>query len=105
MDNDQFAWNEQKKSKILKSVAQLLIDAYGGGKISYFEMKKAASYILDHFDEVQSNEGLFFFLENLSAYWQIFRNVLILEEQGKKSIKEKEVIQKLSQYIKSSVSK
>jgi hypothetical protein len=102
MDQNPGVFDEKKKSNILKILAQLLIDGYGNNKIAYFEMKKAATYILDHIDEIQSEKDLVYFLENLSAYWQIFNNVLVLEKKDTVKAQEDLVIQKLSQYIKNS---
>lgn len=94
---------ENRKNQILKTLAQLLIDNYTNGGISYFEMKKAAGYILDHIEEIKNEEDLFLFLENLSFYWEIFRHVLILEKERNSKNQEEAVIKKLSQYIKSSI--
>lgn len=105
MITDQQVFDQKRKSQILKTLAQTLIDGYGNAKISYFEMKEAATYILDHFDDIKEMKDMLYFLENLSLYWKIFKNIFTLEQQEKVKSQEEQVIKKLSQYIKSSSSR
>lgn len=100
MDNSSAVIDEKKKSKIMNDVVSSLINAYGSKAISYFEMRKAATYILDHFELIKTQNDLIYFLENLSGYWQVFKNVMVLEKLGSHQDKEAEMIEKLSKYIK-----
>jgi len=102
MDKDSVVVDEKKKSKIMNDVVSALINAYGTKTISYFEMRKAATYILDHFELIKTENDLIYFLENLSGYWQVFKNVMILEKLGshQSQNKEQEMIERLSKYIK-----
>lgn len=105
MDQNFAAIDEKKKSKILNDVVSSLINAYGTQAISYFDMRKAATYILDHFELIKTQNDLIYFLENLSGYWLVFKNVMILEKLGSHQNKEEEMIQRLSKYIKNIPSK
>jgi len=105
MDQNSSVIDEKKKAKIMNDVVSALINAYGSKAISYFEMRKAATYILDHFDLIKTQNDLIYFLENLSGYWLIFKNVMVLEKLGSHQNKEEEMIERLSKYIKSSPSK
>lgn len=100
MDQNSEVIDEKKKAKIMNDVVSALINAYGSKAISYFEMRKAATYILDHFDLIKTQNDLIYFLENLSGYWLIFKNVMVLEKLGSHQNKEEEMIEKLSKYIK-----
>ncbi len=99
-ENSSLIIDEKKKSKIMNDVVSALINAYGSKAISYFEMRKAATYILDHFELIKTQNDLIYFLENLSAYWVVFKNVMVLEKLGSHQNKEEEMIEKLSKYIK-----
>ena len=61
MDKNSPVIDENKKSKILKDVVGGLINAYGSQAISYLEMRKAATYILDHFDLIKTENDLIYF--------------------------------------------
>lgn len=100
MDQNPAEIDEKKKSKILNDVVRALIDAYGSKSISYFEMKKAATYILDHFQLIKTQSDLIYFLENLNGYWLVFKNVMVMEKLGSHQNKEEEMIERLSKYIK-----
>ncbi|VVA43804.1 hypothetical protein CANDROIZ_280003 [Candidatus Roizmanbacteria bacterium] len=100
MDQNSAVIDEKKKSKILNDVVRALIDAYGSKSISYFEMKKAATYILDHFQLIKTQNDLIYFLENLNGYWLVFKNVMVMEKLGSHQNKEEEMIERLSKYIK-----
>lgn len=101
MDKNSLLIDEKKKAKIMKDVVSALINAYGSKAIPYFEMRKAATYILDHFELIKTENDLIYFLENLSSYWQVFKNVMVLEKLGSHQNKEAEMIERLSKYIKS----
>lgn len=107
MDKDSSIIDEKKKSKIMNDVVTALINAYGSKIISYYEMRKAATYILDHFDLIKTEKDLIYFLENLNGYWQVFKNVMVMEKLGshQNQDKEKEMIEKLSKYFKNYSSK
>lgn len=100
MDENSAVIDEKKKSKILNDVVRALIDAYGSKSIGYLEMKKAATYVLDHFELIKTQNDLIYFLENLSGYWLVFKNVMVLEKLGSHQNKEAEMIERLSKYIK-----
>jgi len=102
MDQNSPVVDEKKKAKIMNDVVSALINAYGSKAISYLEMRRAATYILDHFELIKTQNDLIYFLENLSGYWQVFKNVMVLEKLGSHENKEAEMIERLSKYIKNS---
>lgn len=90
----------EKKEKIEEAVVNILIDAYQKKSIDYFEMKRAAAYVLDKINGVYTSADLLYLLENMAVYWPIFKNLLTVEKGTLSEGREKEVIQKLSSYIK-----
>ncbi len=103
MDENSQGFDAKRKSEIEEMLAKIILDAYEKSQLGYEEMKKAAAYILDHIDKIQNNSDLLYFLENLSAYWPIFKKVLTIEKnKTSQKTKEKEIINKLASYIKSS---
>jgi len=100
MDSSLSQFDEKRKNQIEEALVKVIINAYQKKDLSYFDMKKSASYILSHIDKITNSSELFYFLENLSFYWPIFKSVFVMEKQGENKMKEQEIISKLSGYIK-----
>lgn len=77
---------EHKKDVEIKLV-EIVADALEHGKLSSDEATQASQFILDRIDEVNTQEELLIFLEELSSLWDVFGH-LFVTEQGK--IKEKQ---------------
>ncbi|MCR4327086.1 MAG: hypothetical protein NUV46_00720 [Nanoarchaeota archaeon] len=100
MDQNSETIDEKKKTQIEEQIVRSIITAYERREIEYYELKEAAKYTLDHIDNVKTYFDLLYFLENLSGYWKIFKNILTLESGVKEKMKEQEIINRLSQHIK-----
>lgn len=100
MDHNSPVIDEKKKTQIEEQIVRSIITAYERKEIEYYDLKEAARYTLDHIDKVKTYSDLLYFLENLSGYWKIFKNILILENGVKEKMREQEIINRLSQHIK-----
>ena len=100
MDQNSEVIDEKKKTQIEEQIVRSIITAYEREEIEYYDLKEAAKYTLDHIDNVKTYSDLLYFLENLSGYWKIFKNILTLESGVKEKMKEQEIISRLSQHIK-----
>ena len=100
MDQNSEVIDEKKKAQIEEQIVRSIITAYERKEIEYYDLKEAAKYTLNHIDNVKTYSDLLYFLENLSGYWKIFKNILTLESGVKEKMKEQEIINRLSQHIK-----
>ena len=100
MDQNSIVIDERKKTQIEEQIVRSIITAYEREEIEYYDLKEAAKYTLDHIDNVKTYSDLLYFLENLSGYWKIFKNILTLESGVREKLKEQEIINRLSQHIK-----
>jgi len=91
--------DEKKKTQIEEYIVRAIISAYEKGEIEYYDLKEAARYTLDNIDKVKTHPDLLYFLENLSGYWKIFKNILIIEGATREKMKEQEIINRLSRHI------
>lgn len=95
-------FDQSKIEKLEKTLVESILEANKNGKLDYFETKKAAAYILEHINTIQNQTQWLDFLENLSTYWPVFKNLQTMEKVSTNENKEKEIIDKLTKYIKNS---
>lgn len=94
-DNAQGGFVHELQKKLLND----LIAAVESGEMNMAEMREAAKFILDKTQSIQEDE-VDTFLNELSEKWPAFKNTQVVEGGKAVEDKEKEVIDKLSAYIK-----
>ena len=82
-----------------KKLLNDVIAAVESGDMSMSEMREAAKFILDKTKTITEAE-VDAFLKELSDKWSVFKNTQVVEGGKAVEDKEKEVIDKLSAYIK-----
>lgn len=96
--------NQDFNDSLKKDVKRKLVDALVNGlrteKLSLKDMKISSNFILDKIDLIKNLSQLIVFLDELSQKWPVFSEVLKFYKFSLSEEKEKEVIDKLSQYIK-----
>lgn len=94
-DNAQSGFVHELQKKLLND----LIAAVESGGMNMAEMREAAKFIIDNTQEIKEEE-VDGFLNDLSEKWPAFKNTQVVEGGKVVEDKEKEVIDKLSAYIK-----
>lgn len=94
--------SKEEKNQLEKQVSDALWEAVGNGKIQLADVKPIAREILPAFLTITSQEQYQQFLENIQKKWDFFTTLSVKNkyESPTAQTKEKEVIDKLSQYIK-----
>jgi Ribonuclease G/E len=100
MDNITSPLSSEKKDEALRVLIQTIINSNRNGTMDYFDMKEAATYILEDFDRILTEEDLKRYYLYLAGKWETFKSLSIISKQQESLDREQKVIDKLSQYIK-----
>lgn len=91
---------EQRRDEIGTQIALLAADAIEDEKISEEQEEALATFVLDNFYTINTQESLIEFLEKLNAQWPYFTNILVLEKGLIKNSSHEEHLQELTEMIK-----
>lgn len=91
---------ERKKSLLEREIADTLLKAVSERTLDLKDLRATASEILLDFEKIASMEEMRVFVDTISKKWKFFENLGKIEQGAAQVDKEKAVIDKLSQYIK-----
>jgi len=91
---------EALKKEIKKKLITAMLDSFEKGEMTQDDMEFASNIVLDEMPKVHTQEQLLQFLEQLKGVWKQFDSVYLSSKTQETSMKEKEVIDRLSNYIK-----
>lgn len=91
---------ETLKKEMKRKLIDAMLESFEKGELSHDDMQDASNIILDEMPKIQTQEQLLHFLEQLKGVWQQFDRVYMQSKTQEVSTKEKEVIDRLSNYIK-----
>lgn len=91
---------KEKLSQVEEELVKLIISGYQSSVLSYEEMKRASQYILENIAQVQTQDQLLTFLQNLAGNWAIFGNLAVLESGHKSLSEDQKSIDEITAYIK-----
>lgn len=93
---------QEKKDLLEKELANALLDAVEKQEIKLVDMKPVAKEVLAEFDKASNSAQLVGFLESISKRWSFFSNLYHKYKGVSQQDKEKQVVEKLSSYIRKS---
>ena len=82
---------KQNKYKVEKDIVDKALTEYGNGRLARDELKEIANFTVEGIKKVNNRLDLASFLKALSAKWQIFENIAIIEEGNYRQEVEDEV--------------
>ena len=88
------------KKQIQKLIIETILNGVSSQQFTLVSMKEAAAYTLDNIDIISNYNELMVFLQNLSKWNPAFDKINTIYKYEKQGAKEKEIIDKLSSYIK-----
>jgi hypothetical protein len=77
MDNSSQVFSEDYKQQIYAEMAETAISALENAQITVEDSQKAATFILEKFKPIASQDQLISFLEELSNSWSIYRDLYV----------------------------
>lgn len=101
MDQNSAVIDENLKNEVKASLLQTIISGLEKKTLSLVEMKTSANYILDHIEKIKNYSQFMVFMDDLNNKWSVFKDVYKIYSNRFYQEKEKQVINKLSSYIKS----
>jgi hypothetical protein len=101
MDKKSTLFDENLKNEVKASLLQSIISGLEKKTLSLAQMKASANYILDNIEKIKNYSQFMTFMDDLKTKWPIFKNSYDLYSNKFYQEKEKQVINKLSSYIKS----
>jgi len=94
-------FDEKLKNEVKATLLQTIISGLEAKTLTLAGMKESANYILDHIEKIKNYSQFMIFMDELKTKWPIFKNSYDLYSNKFYQEKEKQVISKLSSYIKS----
>ena len=101
MDQNSTTFDEKLKNEVKAALLQEIISSLEAKNLTLVGMKESANYILDHIEKIKNYSQFMVFMDELKSKWPIFKNSYNLYSNKFYQEKEKQVINKLSSYIKS----
>lgn len=96
------SFDEKERHKLEKQLTIQLFLAVEQGKLPFVKMQSVAKELVAGFDQIRQKADIVPFLEKATKKWEWYRNLLTIYRAEEQKLKEKEIIDKLSKYIKSS---
>lgn len=100
MDENSVLFSEELKNEVQQVLMEKITSNLENKHINLIQMKESANFILDGIAQVKNYSQLVVFLEALQAKWPIFKDSYFLYKNRYFQEKEKQVIDRLSSYIK-----
>ena len=100
MTNSQI-FDEKLKNEVKSTLLQTIISSLEAKSLTLLGMKESARYILEHIEKIENYSQFMLFMDELKTKWPVFKNSYDLYSNRFYQEKEKQVIDKLSSYIKS----
>ena len=94
--------DEKKKMILEKELTNFLFEAAKKSQITLVDIRTIAQEILIDFEKIKNNQDVVNFLETISKKWLFFSPLLIKYKGEGTKLEEKQVIDKLSSFIKNS---
>ena len=69
------ALTPEYREKIYKMLAQTMLDGLDSGKIRVDESVDMSEFIIERLDNLQTQDDLYIFLDELSEKWSIYHNI------------------------------
>jgi spore coat polysaccharide biosynthesis protein SpsF (cytidylyltransferase family) len=101
MDKSQKVFDENLKNEVKAALLQAIISGLEKKSLSLIQMKASANYILDHIEDIKNYSQFMVFMDELNNKWSIFKDVYRIYSNRFYQEKEKEVINRLSGFIRS----
>ncbi|OQY68062.1 hypothetical protein B6D29_01360 [Microgenomates bacterium UTCPR1] len=102
MDSYSLLIDEKKKIILEKELTNYLFEAVRKSQIVLTDIRPIAQEILVDFERIKNNGDLINFLEKINKKWPFFSFLLTKYKGESTKLEEKQVIDKLSSFIKNS---
>lgn len=93
-------FDDVQKKQIEAKLTNVMIDDFAANRLSQQDMRDAANVILDEMPQVKTFDEVMSLLTDLKSVWPLFEKVYIDYKGVTVKFKEKQIIDKLSNYIK-----
>ena len=93
---------DPQKKELKKKLVTVMLDDFSANKLTQTDMQDASNIILDEVPKLQTIDDLTLFLQDLKSVWPLFSKVHLDYKGIQTKAKEKQIIDRLSTYIKNS---